>query len=134
MAEENEQNDRAMKDYLAPTLQGCSSSITRPPVQVNNFELKTSLIQFVQQKCQFAGLPSKGPNEHLSNFLEICDTIKIDGAMDDAIWLRLFQSSLRDKTRAWLECLPQGIIYLGDSGQEIPREIPSSSQVCQDEE
>ena len=44
-----------------------------------------SLIQFVQQNCQFAELPSKDPNEHLSNFLEICDTIEINGAMDDAI-------------------------------------------------
>ena len=36
MVEKNEQNDRAMKDYLAPTLQGCSSSIVRPLVQANN--------------------------------------------------------------------------------------------------
>ena len=49
MANENEHDDRAMKDYLAPTLEGCSPSIMRQPVQVNNFELKTSLIQFVQQ-------------------------------------------------------------------------------------
>ena len=32
MTNENEQNDRAIKDYLASTLQGCSSSIVRPPV------------------------------------------------------------------------------------------------------
>ena len=49
MTNENEQNDRAIKDYLAPTLQGCSSSIVRLPIQLNNFELKTSLIRFVQQ-------------------------------------------------------------------------------------
>ena len=41
MAEENEQNHRAMKDYLTPNLEGCSSSIVRPPVQANNFELKS---------------------------------------------------------------------------------------------
>ena len=97
MAEENEQNDRAM--YLASTLQGCSSSSMRPLVQANSFKLKTSLIQFVQQN-QFAGLPSEDPNEHLSKFLEICDTIKINGVTDDAIRLRLFQFSLRDKARA----------------------------------
>ena len=39
-----EENDRAMKDYLAPTLEGCSSSVVRLPVQANNFKLKTSLI------------------------------------------------------------------------------------------
>ena len=47
MANENEQNDKAMKDYLTTTLQGCSSSIVRSSVQLNNFELKKSLIQFV---------------------------------------------------------------------------------------
>ena len=44
MANENKQNDRAMKDYLTPTLQGCLSSIVRLSVQANNFELKMSLI------------------------------------------------------------------------------------------
>ena len=37
MTMKNDQNDRTIKDYLAPTLQGCSSSIVRPPVQTNNF-------------------------------------------------------------------------------------------------
>ena len=110
MAEENEHNDRAMKDYLAPTLEGCSSSIVRPPVQANNFELKTSLIQFVQQNCQFARLLNEDPNEHFNNFLEICGTIKINSAMGDAIRLRLFHFSLRDKARAWLKSLSQGTL------------------------
>ena len=48
LANENEHDDRAMKDYLAPILEGCPSSIVRSPVQANNFELKMSLIQFVQ--------------------------------------------------------------------------------------
>ena len=77
MAEENNQNRRAMKDYLAPSLDGCASSIVRPPVQANNFELKTSLIQFIQNNCQFSGLPSEDPNEHINTFLEIYDTVKM---------------------------------------------------------
>ena len=44
MAKENNQNRRAMKDYLSPSLDGCALSIVRPLVQANNFELKTSLI------------------------------------------------------------------------------------------
>ena len=73
-----------------------------------------SLIQFVQQNCQFAGLPSEDPNEHLSNFPKICDTIKINGATDDAIRLRLFQFSLRDKARAWIKSLLQGTLITWD--------------------
>ena len=51
IADENEQNHRAMKDYLTPNLEGCSSSIMRPPVQANNFKLKNSLIIFLQYNC-----------------------------------------------------------------------------------
>ena len=50
------------------------------------------------------------PNLHLSVFLEVCDTLKINGASIDAIRLRLFPFSLRDKARAWLHSLPPGSI------------------------
>ena len=38
----------------------------------------------------------------------------INGAMDNAIRLRLFQFSLRDKARAWLKSLPQGTLTTWD--------------------
>ena len=38
----------------------------------------------------------------MANFLEICDTIKINGVSDDAIRLRLFPFSLKDKAKVWL--------------------------------
>ena len=79
-----------MKDYLALSLNGCNSSIVRPPVQTNNFELKTSLIQFIQNNYQFSELTSEDPNEYLSMFMEICDTIKMNVVTDNAIKLRLF--------------------------------------------
>ena len=34
--------------------------------------------------------------------MEICDTIKINGVSDDAIRLRLFLFSLKDKAKVWL--------------------------------
>ena len=114
MVDENDQNGRAINDYLAPTLQGCSSSIVRPLIEANSFELKMSLIQFMQQNCQFPGLPSEDPNEHLNNFMEIYDTTKINGATDDAIQLRSFQFSLRDKARAWLKSLLRGPLTTWD--------------------
>jgi len=39
------------------------------------------------------------PNLHLSVFLEVCDTLKIEGESIDVIRLRLFPFSLRDKAR-----------------------------------
>ena len=58
---------RALRDYAAPTLAGIASSIRRPAIQSNNFELKSGLIQMVQQH-QFGGTPAEDPTEHLSSF------------------------------------------------------------------
>ncbi|WRX28177.1 Retrotransposon gag domain - like 10 [Theobroma cacao] len=44
------------------------------------------------------------------NFLKICDTFKYNGVTDDAIRLRLFPFSLRDKAKSWLNSLPNGSI------------------------
>ena len=50
------------------------------------------------------------PNPQLSIFLEVCDTLMINGASTDAICLRLFSFSLKDKARVWLNSLPLGSI------------------------
>ena len=73
-------------------------------VNINNFELTPGVINMVQQN-QYGGLPSEDPNIHLAMFLEICDTIKMNGVPDDVIRLRLFPFSLRDKARGWLQSL-----------------------------
>ncbi|MED6129950.1 hypothetical protein PIB30_113042, partial [Stylosanthes scabra] len=50
MAAENT-NDarRTLGDYTIPSTASCGSNIVRPTVEANNFELKPSLIQLVQQ-------------------------------------------------------------------------------------
>ena len=69
------------------------------------FELKASLISMVQQK-QFRGHTSEDPNWHISNFLELCDTIKMNGVDHNVIKLRLFPFSLQDKAKNWFQGLP----------------------------
>jgi len=49
-------------------------------------------------------------NLHLSVFVEVCYTLKLNGVSIDAICLRLFPSSLRDRARAWLYSLPSECI------------------------
>ncbi|KAK5772496.1 hypothetical protein PVK06_048785 [Gossypium arboreum] len=90
---------RTMYDYAKPSLTGTESSIVRPTVAANTFELKPNTIQMIQQFVQFDGLQDEDPNVHLTNFLEFCDTFKINGVSDDAIRLRLFSFSLRNKAK-----------------------------------
>ena len=71
MAKQNER--KALKDYVVPSLTGANSCITVPIIQTN-FELRPGLIQMVQPTCQFERFPHDDPNEYISSFLEICDT------------------------------------------------------------
>ena len=109
MAGDNENGNaevrRALRDYAAPTMTGITSSIRKPAIPANNFELKSGLIQMVQHH-QFGGTPTEDPTEHLSSFQEICDTVKINGVTSEAIRLILFRFSLRDKAKAWLNSFP----------------------------
>ncbi|XP_024022404.1 uncharacterized protein LOC112091897 [Morus notabilis] len=85
MAEEQNQADqqRTLRDYFKPVVNENYSGIQRQQVNANNFELKSALVNMVQQN-QYGGLPHEDPNIHLATFLDICDTIKINGAHIDA--------------------------------------------------
>ncbi|KAF7802402.1 uncharacterized protein G2W53_041513 [Senna tora] len=109
-AEMAEQNNRNVSDYAIPKLDGLQHSIWRPSIQANNFEIKPATIQLLQANGQFGGSPIEDPNNHILNFLEICDTFKHNGVSDDAIRLRLFPFSLRDQAKVWLQSLPEGSI------------------------
>lgn len=41
---------RTLGDYATPNPMGCTSSITRPPIQANNFKIKSSILQLMQQE------------------------------------------------------------------------------------
>ena len=95
--------DAANMDTMLPPIRnyGRPSAITppvirRPTIQVNNFELKSITLQLLQG-IQFHGLAHEDPNAHILNFLEVCDTVKYNEVSDDAIWLRLFPFSLKEK-------------------------------------
>ncbi|KAK5819698.1 hypothetical protein PVK06_024721 [Gossypium arboreum] len=106
---------RTMYDYA---LTGAESCIVRPTIFVNNFKLKPNTIKMIQQFVLFDGLQDDDPNTHLANFLEVYDTFKINGVFYDAIHLRLFHFSLRNKAKQWLNSLPRGLITTWDQMTE----------------
>ena len=108
MADQQE-NQRTMKDYFKPAVTGDYSGIQRLPIHANNFELKPALIHMVHNN-QYGGLPSEDPNAHLATFLEICDTVKMNGVDSGVIRARLFPFSLRDQAKVWLQAQPTNSI------------------------
>lgn len=74
-----------LRDYVMPNVNGAQPIIV-PIVNANNFEIKPSLIQ-IMQEAQFGGGLAKAPHAHLAKFLKMCDTIKMNGVSNDAIRL-----------------------------------------------
>jgi len=63
--------------------------IVPPPVQNNNFEIKSGLIAMVQEN-KFHGLPMEDPLDHLDEFERLCSLTKLNGVCEDGFKLRLF--------------------------------------------
>ena len=94
-----------MRDYALPNESGAQTSIAKPIINANNFEIIPSLTQMVQQS-QFRGNAMEDPDTHLVNFMDLCGTIKINGISNKTIRLRLFPFSLYDKAKVWLNSYP----------------------------
>ncbi|XP_073138487.1 uncharacterized protein [Henckelia pumila] len=131
---------RSMMDCGIPTIEDVRPSIVRPTVTSNHYEIKPAIIQMIQNTVQFGGSSIDDPNAHIENFLEICDTFKQQGVFDDAVRLRLFPFSLRDKAKSWLNSLPADAAAGGnllrkspEDGYELFEEMASSSYQPQSE-
>ena len=55
---------------------------------------------------QFHGLPSENLNAHLTSFIEVYDTVKYNGVIEEALTLHLFPLSLSDRAKHWLTSQP----------------------------
>lgn len=80
-----------------------------PFINAINFKINPSLIWMVQLN-EFQGLDSKDYIAHLAMFYELCNTFKMNEALEDVIHLCLFQFPLRDNANSWLNSLTIGSI------------------------
>jgi hypothetical protein len=53
------------------------------------------------QANPFCGLPSENANAHLQHFLELCNTVFMEGVAPEIIRLRLFPFSLLGRAKQW---------------------------------
>ncbi|CAM8944055.1 unnamed protein product [Rhodiola kirilowii] len=91
--------EKPLKDYSTLSLTGFQSRIAPPGVNAPQFELKPALINMVGNNA-FTGIGN--PNAHLTSFLELCETFKMNNVPKENIYLRLFPFSLMGKAKDWL--------------------------------
>ena len=107
------------------------STIRRPSIQANNFELKIVTMQMLQN-IKLHGLPSENPNTHLTNFIEVCDTDKYNGVTEEVLRLRFFPLSLGDRVKHWLTSQPpDSIISWNDFVQKFLTKFFPPSKIAQ---
>ena len=104
-----------LEDYSSPIIPQYFTSIARPEVQAANISYPHSLIQLIQGNL-FHGLPSEDPYAHLATYIDICNTVKIAGVLEDAIRLNLFCFSLADKAKVWLRSFKGNSLRTWDEG------------------
>ncbi|GJZ88345.1 zinc finger, CCHC-type containing protein [Tanacetum coccineum] len=100
---------RTLGDYSKPSHKGYRNTIELP-IGNNVVPLRSDTIRLVQNGCSFHELRSEDPNQHLKDFLKLVDLLDLDGENRERTRLCLFQFSLRDQARNWLERLPAGSI------------------------
>ena len=120
-------------DHFTPGPYTSPSCIQHPEIAAPHFEIKSSVIQML---THFYGLNNEDPYRHLDDFLDVCSTVKIQNFTDEALKLRLFPFSLKDRAKYWLSSLPpQTITTWAQLQQEFLRKyfpIGKTNQVRRD--
>ncbi|CAM8947286.1 unnamed protein product [Rhodiola kirilowii] len=98
---------RTLGDYTVPRVSGFQLAIAPPGIANNTWEIKTGLIQMVQNN-QFSGRMNEDPHQHLKRFVQMCNTVKTNGVPPESYYLRLFPFSLSDKASRWLDSHAEG--------------------------
>ncbi|CAM8954098.1 unnamed protein product [Rhodiola kirilowii] len=104
---------RTLRDYTAPRVSRFQSAIGPPGIANNTWELKTGLIQMVQNN-QFSGRMNEDPHQHLKRFIQMCNTVKTNGVPPESYYMRLFPFSLSDKASRWLDSHADGTFTTWD--------------------
>ncbi|KAL0646260.1 hypothetical protein Bca4012_044551 [Brassica carinata] len=118
---------RAIGTYDQPNINGNRLGIRGPPVANNNFEIKSSLINMIENN-KYHGLALEDPLDHLDRFDKYCGLSKTNGVSEDAFKLRLFPFSLGDKAHTW-EKTSQ--VILSQLGMNARRPSSTSSSLLQ---
>nr|GEV93373.1 hypothetical protein [Tanacetum cinerariifolium] len=96
-------DNRTMAQMLQAPIEGYEDAIFVPQINVNNFELKQTLINLVQSN-QFTG--RQDPHNHLRFFNKVTSTFRHPEVPNTTVKLLLLLFSLEGEARIWLDKEP----------------------------
>ncbi|GJY52647.1 hypothetical protein Tco_0443494 [Tanacetum coccineum] len=102
-----------MEELLCAPTEGYAEAIVVPPILVEHFELKHSLINLFTSK-QFLGFEKEDPHAHIRYFNKITSTLKYKDMPETLIKLMLFPFSIDGPARIWLDKEPPRSILTWD--------------------
>ena len=62
--------EQTFTDYIQPPVGSLHSAIRKPTITVNNFQIKSRVLQMVKSS-QFGGSSTEDPKDHIANFVEL---------------------------------------------------------------
>ncbi|CAN6454588.1 unnamed protein product [Victoria cruziana] len=102
----HEEPPRLLRESFIPTEYDRGAGGMRPQIGAAHNEIKALTTNMLPS---FHSLESDDPYHHIDEFLDICATIRISHIEDDALRLRLFPFSLKEKAKHWLKSLPPSV-------------------------
>ncbi|KAL9224888.1 hypothetical protein vseg_000872 [Gypsophila vaccaria] len=93
-----------LQDASRPTQAQIPTGSAMPVINARNFKVDSGLIRCFQES-QFGGSHDGDPAEHISNFIDLCNTITHEGVEPKQLREMMFPFSLRDKAKKWLNTL-----------------------------
>ncbi|GKB71299.1 hypothetical protein Tco_0932711 [Tanacetum coccineum] len=103
-------DQRTIAELLRAPTEGYAEAIVVPPILVEHFELKHSLINMMTLD-QFFRLEKENPHDKIRWFNKITSTIKYKDVPNSAIKLMLFPFSLAGVAHLWLEKEPSPVLF-----------------------
>ncbi|CAN6454537.1 unnamed protein product [Victoria cruziana] len=113
-----EEPPRLFREFFIPTEYDRGAGGMEPLVGATHYEIKASTINML---LSFHGLASEDPYHHLDEFLDVCATVTNSHIEDDALRLRLFPFSLKEKAKDWLKSLPPSVRII--TWEDLQREF-----------
>ncbi|GKB07024.1 hypothetical protein Tco_0835257 [Tanacetum coccineum] len=106
-------DQRNMAELLRAPTEGYAEAIVVPPIPVEHFELKHSLMTLVTSK-QLFGFQKEDPLAHIRYFNKITSTLKYKDVPETSIKLMLFPFSIDGPAWIWLDKEPPRSILTYD--------------------